>query len=314
MESFVIFSILLSYVGVTIYAKIKGKNPFLYFLLSLVIGPFAFIPLLLSNKPSSSSKDKFTITVADLTKSANGDTTTVIDKRVATCPVCSAKLKKIPGAKTKCPKCKQFMFVRTDSKTMSRVVVDAKQAELIDEEWAKISGTWESLKKEKERFIKTKSDLSEKFGAEASDADTKWALLIEDSLSHSAMQNWGHYRNTIFQMGEQLRKEGKMKHALEKFLLVCYLDTCGPNNISTPIGRQHEFGMKPFTPDSSSMAPGIISRVEKLAQKVNYDSKKLETIFIALEMQYKDAIPFSLGVQESWSQIKKQINVQPSNL
>lgn len=304
------FLLLGSYVGVPFFAKKNRKNPFLYFLLSLVIGPFAFIPLLLSYKFASVAKDEFTISVSDLNKLQIKDAThSVTDARVAICPSCGAQLKKIPGAKTKCPKCKQFMFVRTDSKTMSKVVVNAKQADSIDEEWAKINGTWESLKQEKDRFTKAKSQLSKQFGTEASDSDAKWRLLVEDSLIHSAMQNWGYYRITIFQMGEQLRKEGKIMDALEKFLLVSYLDTCGPNNISTPIGKQHEYGMKPFTADPSFIAPGVIERIEKLAKKANYNKEKLETIFNNLEKKYKDSIPFSLDAQKSWSHVKKQIRL-----
>lgn len=311
MELLVIMFLLLgSYIGVPIFAKKNKKNPFLFFLLSLVMGPFAFIPLLLSYKFGSVAKDEFTISISDLNKLQIKDSTnSVVDARVAVCPSCGTQLKKIPGAKTKCPKCKQFMYVRTDSKTMSKVVVNAKQADLIDEEWAKINGTWESLKEEKDRFIKAKSQLSKQFGTEASDSDARWRLLVEDSLMNSAMQNWGHYRNTIFQMSEQLRKEGKIKHALEQLLLVCYLDTCGPNNISTPLGKQHEFGMKPFTVDSSFIAPGIIERIEKLAKKANYNHEKLEAIFNNLETEYKDSIPFPQNAQKSWRQIKNQINL-----
>lgn len=311
MELLVIMFLLLgSYVGVPFFAKKNRKNPFLYFLLSLVIGPFAFIPLLLSYKFGSVAKDEFTISVSDLNKLQIKDAThSVTDARVAICPSCGAQLKKIPGAKTKCPKCKQFMFVRTDSKTMSKVVVNAKQADSIDEEWAKINGTWESLKQEKDRFTKAKSQLSKQFGTEASDSDAKWRLLVEDSLIHSAMQNWGHYRNTVLQMSEQLRKEGKIKQALEKLLLVCYLDTCGPNNISTPLGKQHEFGMKPFAVDSSFIAPGVIERTEKLAKKANYNHEKLEAIFNNLETEYKDSIPFPQNAQKSWRRIKNQISL-----
>lgn len=310
MEGFLALVVISSYIGVPILAKGKDKNPFLYLLFALLIGPIAFIPLLLSSKKKYEPKVEFGRTTSNSPepKSSEG-THSVTDARLSICPSCQSRLKKIPGAKTKCPTCKKFMYVRTDSKTMSRVVVSASKAQEIDDEWAKINGTWEGLQQERERFSKSKSELSVQFGSEASDADVKWRLLNEDLLVHSAMQNWGLYRNTVFQMSEQLRKESKIESALEKLLLVCYIDTCGPNNISTPFGKNHEFGQLPFTKESSFVAPGIIRRVEKLARKGNYDMQKLESTFNNLESKYKDSIPFTQGVKKSWEQIKKEITL-----
>ena len=160
---------------------------------------------------------------------------------------------------------------------------------------------------QKNRFAQSKSDLTAKFGTAASDGDVNWRLLNEDLIQHSSMQNWGHYRNTVFQMGEQLRKEGKFSASLEKFLLVCYIDICGPNNISTPLGKKHEYGQKPFTKRSSFLAPGVIKRIEKSATKAKFDVKKLREIFYKLEEDYKQAIPFTQSAEKSWEKLKNEI-------
>lgn len=310
MEFLTILAIITSYVGVPLLAKKRHKNPYLYFVFALIIGPFAFIPLLIFSKGNDDGK------VASLHSSSiiskherNQETYSVTDARIAICPSCEAGLKKIPSAKTRCPSCKEFMFVRTDSKTMSKMLVNLSRAQEIDEEWAKINGTWDEIQTERERFRKSKSELSIQFGHEASDTDVKWRIFNEDLLVHSGMQNWGLYRNTIFQMSEHLRKEGNINLALEKLLLVCYIDICGPNNLLTPRGTKHEFGQLPFTKDSSFIAPGIISRIEKLVRKANYDIQKLEVIFNDLEDAYKDYIPFTLGAKKAWTQLRQEITL-----
>ena len=162
---------------------------------------------------------------------------------------------------------------------------------------------------QKDRFAQSKSDLNTKFGTVASDGDINWRLLNEDLIQHSSMQNWGHYRNTVFQMGEQLRKEGKFSASLEKFLLVCYIDICGPNNISTPLGKKHEYGQKPFTKRSFCLAPGVTKRIEKSAIKAKFDIKKLREMFYKLEEDYKQAIPFTQSAKKSWGKLKSEISL-----
>ena len=311
MDIIILIVIFASYFSVPILAKKIGRNPILYFALSLLIGPLAFIPLLLRlrYKSSMSRLDAPEQIINNKNLVANNVVAPVIDARIAACPSCGVVLKKIPGAKTKCPHCKKFLFIRTDRKSKSRIVVNAEQAESIDEEWAKINGSWEEIQIQKKRFAQAKSDLSLKFNAVASDMDVKWRLLNEDLIKHSLVQNWGHYRNVVFQMGEQLRKEGKFAACLEKFLLVCYIDICGPNNISTPLGKKHEFGQEPFTKKSSFVAPGVIKRIEKSAIKAKFDIQKLREIFYRLEKDYQQAIPFIQSAEKSWEELKNEISI-----
>jgi hypothetical protein len=63
------------------------------------------------------------------------------DLRKPKCPYCQNALKKIPGAKTKCSQCGQFMYVRTRPEDGARVVVTEAEAHRINEAWeSKIIG------------------------------------------------------------------------------------------------------------------------------------------------------------------------------
>ena len=55
------------------------------------------------------------------------------DERKAECPYCKNGLKKVPSAKTKCPACKEFMYVRTRVDGV-RAVVTKLQSEEIEKD------------------------------------------------------------------------------------------------------------------------------------------------------------------------------------
>ncbi len=305
---------ILSLIGIPYLAKKRGRNPFLFFFLALFIGPLAGLFLLKRKKVTTQSKGVHVADVGQLEEIdvvatfGNSDYVEPTDARTAICPSCGFGLNKVPGAKTKCPHCAAFMYVRTDPETNSRVVVTAERAEEIEDEWSKINGTWEFRQEEKRRYQATKEQLTKNFnGAVPSDNDIKWSLLNEDSIKHASVQDWGLYRNTIFQMGEILRKEEKHAMALEKYLLVCYIDTCGPNNVGVPLGQKLEFGQKAFSKDSAFLAPGVLERVLKSAKATNKDLESLENILKDVGMKYKGAIPFTLTPENSWKQILEEL-------
>ena len=105
------------------------------------------------------------------------------DKREAKCPNFEGQLKKVPGSKTKCPLCGKFMFIRTDPHLRTRVVVTEEGAEHIDDETAKLNGTWEDRLKEKQKIAKAIAELTKRFGGvEPSKEDLEWNLAIKDSM------------------------------------------------------------------------------------------------------------------------------------
>jgi predicted RNA-binding Zn-ribbon protein involved in translation (DUF1610 family) len=58
-----------------------------------------------------------------------------IDARTPECPYCKGELKKIPGAKTKCPHCGQFMYVRTSPNEERYVHVNRGDDDWFDYWW-----------------------------------------------------------------------------------------------------------------------------------------------------------------------------------
>lgn len=99
------------------------------------------------------------------------------------CPFCNKPLKKIPGRKTKCPNCSEFIFVRTDPKTKERVFVNEKRAHEIDEEWSTTISSYEIVKYlhdvgiDEKAFIEKKKALFELYKTPILDSNVATIML-----------------------------------------------------------------------------------------------------------------------------------------
>jgi len=205
------------------------------------------------------------------------------DERKAECPTCGGTLKKVPGAKTKCPHCNEFMFVRTTPDNV-RLVVTKDKADKIDEQWRIENGTQEAYLAEQKKYKDRKEVLRKKFGGkEPSEHDVQWSLLNEEILNNASNAQWGLYRNARFQMAEIINKENKLKDALRMYLGVCYLDLNGASNMPTDesgnVINDPEF-FKPFDPEIKFLAPGVIDRIQRILKKLEITREEVRTIFV----------------------------------
>ena len=223
------------------------------------------------------------------------------DLRKAECPYCHGQLKKIPGRKTTCPHCGQDMYVRTKPDN-TRVVVTSAEAEKIEEAWAVASGTHDQYIAGKERVAQEREVLGKRFAKEPSEDDVQWSILNKDLVEHGRHRNWGHYRNTRFQMAEILRKESRLLPALETYLEVCYLDLNGPNNT----GGHALSSLRDFDPGhDASLAPGVLDRVAKLVKKLQLDRGALRETFLAHNRLVQVNLRLPLSAELCWEKLSK---------
>lgn len=232
------------------------------------------------------------------------------DERKSECPYCHKALKKVPGSKTKCPHCSEFIFVRTQPKGNVRVVVTKDEADRIDEEWSIVAGTHDNFIAEKEEIIKEKEILEKRFdGKEPSENDVKWGLLNKQLLEHAKNGNWGLYRNTKFQMAEILRRELKLKHALRTYLEICYLDLNGPNNIGGFDDPEFLEVFLPFDPSegNSFLAPGIIDSIQKIIKKLEITKEELQKDFIEHNSRIEKSMNLPVPPVECWERVETEL-------
>jgi len=138
------------------------------------------------------------------------------DERKAECPYCHKSLSKIPGSKTKCPHCGEFMFVRTRPKDNVRVVITKDEAEKIKEEWHEIAITEEFKKRlsdsplfSEKKYLAVKDSLSKKFGFPPKEDDVLWGLSNYLLQEYIKKDDWQEIKMIYFNQALFLHEQGK---------------------------------------------------------------------------------------------------------
>lgn len=152
------------------------------------------------------------------------------DERRAECPTCHAPLSKIPGAKTKCPKCCEFMYVRTDPRTETRRVVSESELEPIQEAWAEIEGRLDEYLASRDFEKKGVDNLKVALGREPTNSEIVVERVRIERPIFLKNKELGMYRNTFLEEAQAQYKDKNYRDALTCFLLVVLLDGNGCSN------------------------------------------------------------------------------------
>lgn len=135
--------------------------------------------------------------------------------------------------------------------------------------------------------------------------DLKWRGLVEKKMQQAENFQWGLYRNTVFEMGDFLRKEKKLINALQHYFQVLYLDTNGPKNSPMMDGEFQKEQI--FDLNLAFIAPGVVDRVKKIIKKLGISFKEVEKIYYDAVSPYSESFKTLKSSEESWREIKKEI-------
>ncbi len=158
------------------------------------------------------------------------DTSEWADERVAICPSCSGGLKKVPGAKTKCPNCSEFVYVRTDPRTKSRRVVKEAELEDIEDAWAILNGSYEARQESKREREFERGNLASVLKRQPTESELDLHLIHRELVDHLKFRQMGLARNDYLLRGQIEFKEGNFHAAAICFLTVVLLDGNGATN------------------------------------------------------------------------------------
>jgi len=159
-----------------------------------------------------------------------------------------------------------------------------------------------SHKREREFQLEQKC-LSKKFGGAPSNSDVHWAIFNKELVEHSKRQNWGLYRNTRFNMAEQLRGERKFKAALDTYCEVSYLDANGPRNLNGFVSPE----FPPFSKDLAFQAPAVVSLIAELAQELGLRGEELKSAYLVVARRFSSAMKLPRTPEEGWGDIDKDL-------
>ncbi len=152
----------------------------------------------------------------------------------ALCPYCKTELKKVPIRKSKCPNCKNYIFIRRLKDSNVNALLTEVQAQEVDNEieneYLKNKGFYEveSFGVSKEKFLKRKEEHFLKYGIKDNSNDVVWSLfneLLIKNANDNTLLSRIYYSMAVF-----IYKEGKdnfkylqlsAKATLDSFQLKC---------------------------------------------------------------------------------------------
>jgi uncharacterized protein YcgL (UPF0745 family) len=207
----------------------------------------------------------------------------------------------MPTRKKKCPKCGNAIYVRTRPIDRKKVLVREDQVKVIEDEWNKYhlaNKTYLGISVNSEKFQRVYNNLKKQFGQEPSTGDVFWALIQNEQLECLKSNDWGLYRNTVFTQYDLLIDESKLRPALERLLYVCYLDVNGPRNNGSFRNRS------PFDLEDAFTAPGVISRLNDLRDRLGLTNDEVKEIFFKTIKEPYKKMP--LSIEKSWKAIEKE--------
>ena len=222
----------------------------------------------------------------------------VQDLRVAACPYCGIELKKLPASATKCPGCGERMYIRKDNRANTRSVVTEEQAYRIDDSNnALAEGT---INEYETRVRETTDMLRIRFQREPDYRDVRWSLLSQDLLTFQARGDLGLYRNTKYDMMQQLNQGGPrtLRQALDIALEVFYLDQCGPNNLGGSRSAP-EIGARQWGPAPKAVKGSLTEWIGDYCQRLGITAEDAAREYEASAAKSEE----SLRMPRSWSEI-----------
>ena len=233
------------------------------------------------------------------------DTSQWPDERVAICPTCEGALKKVPGAKTKCPSCGEFVYVRTDPRSKSRRVVKESELDEIEDAWAMANGTYEEHQQAKLERENEREKLAEVLGRDPSAAELDLHLINNDLEEHLQYRQMGLLRNDYLSRGQIELKEGNFHAAALGFLAVVLLDGNGATN-AMEIYEEDDQGNETRTFEGSGFdkrdamyLPYLADELNKCVAKGQLNGDEVLRDFDSLSLE--DRFSCSISMDKVWA-------------
>lgn len=284
----------------------KRKDLFSMFLESKGLNPADY-------PDDDDDEDYFTTELSDqdienyitVTASINGsqrtDTSDWPDDRKAVCPSCNGPLKKVPGAKTKCPNCSEFVYVRTDPRSKSRRVVNESELEDIEDAWAMLNGTYEARQQGKADREAMREELTLSLGRAPSEAELDLHAIKIQLEEFLGFRQMGLVRNSYLERGQLEFKVGNFHAAALCYLSVILIDGNGGTNAlelyeEDDEGNEHRSAIGTgFDLTDVMYLPYLAKELNKCMDKGNLSERELLNDFEGLNLEERFGTPLPMS-------------------
>lgn len=221
------------------------------------------------------------------------------------CPYCGEELKKRPSRKTKCPHCGKFIFVKKRPIDRVEVLITENEKDIIEKEWIQYYLNKEDIElSDDPLYLKIKEDLKKQFGLEPNISDVKWGYYETQKMEFAKIANWSGFRNVVLSQAKQLEKENKHKQALNLYLEIMWYDLTGAQRYEP----KYADIMPEFDLERVFVAPGIVSTILTLMDKLNLDIKNLKKQYDDYVIKACKNPRAPLSHEEVWNKIEEELN------
>ena len=234
----------------------------------------------------------------------------VIDQRTQICPCCGGELRSIPAAKTKCPNCSEFIFVRTDPRTNSRRLVtksEASEIELLHHIRRQLT---QYVSIESDDVQRARIDLDSERSTVVSQIDAIKQAIQEAMNFYASRHHWGLYRNQYLDLAEIERRTGDYEAALWHYFDVNYFDLNGADNATElTIDGATTFVLDhpEWNPDLAFIAPAIIEITYDLLKYLDIAVSRAIDIYEPRANKLQESLRMPVEWKRAYPQIFKEI-------
>lgn len=192
------------------------------------------------------------------------------------CPYCAGVLKKAPTRKTRCPHCRQYIYVRTRLQDGARVLVTEDGAKQIESEWKSERARDDSAIDAMDVVRGERSQLRGEHGDLVNTLDGLFVAMQSELRKHRAAGDWGLYRNSVLTVAAIAEMNEDWKLAFEKYLEVCFFDGNGCANNAPLSGKAFDIEGAWLTP----LVIGSVASIRAKVQPLGIDTRGvLQTVY-----------------------------------
>ena len=203
----------------------------------------------------------------------------------AICPYCGVQLKYFPKTKKKCAKCGNFIYKRTRPFDNKPILIKDSEIEIIEDEWAKLNGTYEIRLARKQRYENMRKHLQNVRNCQyISDKDIEYNLLQNDYLQAFGEKRLANVGHSHFLIGLFLFNEKKYKSALEEYLIGEFYKMCIAQNDGCFYGKDKMF---------SAYNPSLLGYAQKCLVILHMTEQEFCNFFLEIRLEENVSFPFT---------------------
>jgi hypothetical protein len=185
---------------------------------------------------------------------------------------------KMPGRKTRCPNCGDYVYVRARPSDRRKVLLTKEQVDQVERLWDIL------YEAQQAQFL-------------------DWSLCNRLLAESTQKRNWGIYRNTRFSMAQILIRARNYKAALETLLEVSYLDANGPENTS----GLEDPRFPPFNRKRAFQAPAIVEYIQILTDWLDLTQQDLKKLYFRLALRLRSQLNLPVSPEDGWHDLEFEL-------